>query len=96
MNANVRSQALKLIEGEKIPLAAIARDTSISTAEFIEWLGDGRKPPQFLAAIAEWINDRMTVRRILDEVGYELRANVGSKFAATIARIVMSGPRLDG
>jgi hypothetical protein len=95
MNGNIRAQALKLIEVEKIPLAAIARDISISTpeistAEFVEWLGGGRKPPEFVAAIGEWINDRTTVRRILDEVGNELRANVGTKFAATIARIVIS------
>jgi hypothetical protein len=90
MNGNVRARILRVIEEEKIPLAVIARDISISTVEFLEFLGGGRKPPEFVTAIGEWIADRTTVRRILDEVGNELRANVGDKYAATIARIVIS------
>src|SRR5260370_12523268 len=88
-NANVRAQALRLIEEEKIPIAAIAREASVSTAEFIEWLGGGRKPADFVARISEFVANRVTIRHILSEVSNELRGNVGTKLIATAARIVI-------
>jgi hypothetical protein len=92
MNANVRAQALKLIEVEKIPIAAISReafDEYGRTAEFIEWLGGGRKAPEFVAKIGEFITSRLTIRTILSQVSNELRGEAGSKLMATLGRIVI-------
>jgi hypothetical protein len=90
LNGNVRAQALRLIEIEKIPIAAIAREASISTAEFIEWLGGGRKPAEFVARISEFIANRATIRHILSEVSNEMRGDAGSNLAATVARIAIN------
>lgn len=90
VNGNVRAQALRLIEIEKVPLVAIARDASVSTAEFIEWLGGGRKPAEFVAKISEWIADRLTIRHILTEVSNQMRGDAGAKLIATVGRIAIN------
>jgi hypothetical protein len=90
MNGHVRAQALRLIEVEKIPIAGFAREVLVTTGEFIEFLGGGRKPPEFVARIREFIADRVSIRSILSQVSNDLRGNVGAKLIATVGRIAIN------
>src|SRR5437667_1596927 len=88
---NVREEVRQFFRDEPITPAGVARECRIPDATLQAWLyGSGTISPAQAGGIVEFIAQRSVYRRVLSEVGNDLRANAVQALVSKAAKAVLA------